>query len=323
MASVNSLRAKSIFGDSAASQVWRDGDTYQLWGLGLAGRFSDSLIEFDHQDATGSINMTTASNGVINGNLEMDAYGDLESATGNLQWGQTPYRYIGGLNCQSEALAAFGGGTSGGDSYRLVLMGERWYDPQAGRFISRDPVFSENLYAYCGNDPINSVDPEGRVLEDVNDVADKMKSPYKYKGTIVKGYEYHGDNGDTWFITHQGLEIEISGQTYDIGFCGDSSAFGGVVSLTNGYYTGIEKKKELWRTLDPSEIQNIGGFIDRTAKDPPYYIFPFYTCVNWLFEARHFNKPAPVGYIPPGMWGINGPLPDGYRLLPYPYSRPM
>lgn len=80
-------------GDSAASQVWRDGDIEQLWGHGLAGRFSPTLGEFTLQGVPGSVEMTTGTNGVINGSLEMDAYGDMETATGNLQWGQTPYRY--------------------------------------------------------------------------------------------------------------------------------------------------------------------------------------------------------------------------------------
>ena len=43
----------------------------------------------------------------------------------------------------------------------------RWYDPQARRFISEDPIGLNggiNLYAYVGNNPINRIDPFG--LED-------------------------------------------------------------------------------------------------------------------------------------------------------------
>jgi hypothetical protein len=38
------------------------------------------------------------------------------------------------------------------------------YDPRLGRFLSRDPLREEggfNLYAYCGNDPVNRHDPLG------------------------------------------------------------------------------------------------------------------------------------------------------------------
>ena len=40
----------------------------------------------------------------------------------------------------------------------------RWYDPQARRFISEDPIGLDggiNLYAYVGNNPLNMVDPYG------------------------------------------------------------------------------------------------------------------------------------------------------------------
>src|SRR4029453_7490736 len=43
-------------------------------------------------------------------------------------------------------------------------FGYRYYDPRLGRWLSRDPKREAggfNLYAYCGNDPINRHDPLG------------------------------------------------------------------------------------------------------------------------------------------------------------------
>jgi RHS repeat-associated protein len=43
-------------------------------------------------------------------------------------------------------------------------FGYRYYDPRVGRWLSRDPLGEQggvNLYAYCGNDPVNRHDPLG------------------------------------------------------------------------------------------------------------------------------------------------------------------
>ena len=41
----------------------------------------------------------------------------------------------------------------------------RWYDPETGRWLSKDPIGLAgglNLYAFCGNNAINQTDPHGR-----------------------------------------------------------------------------------------------------------------------------------------------------------------
>ncbi len=45
-----------------------------------------------------------------------------------------------------------------------TLNGLRYYDPATGRFLTRDPVGYEggiNLYTFCGNNPVNYIDPLG------------------------------------------------------------------------------------------------------------------------------------------------------------------
>ena len=52
----------------------------------------------------------------------------------------------------------------------LYFLQTRYYDPEVGRFISRDSIeYADpeticglNLYAYCGNNPVMATDPTGR-----------------------------------------------------------------------------------------------------------------------------------------------------------------
>jgi len=58
----------------------------------------------------------------------------------------------------------------------------RWYDPASGRWLSKDPIGIEggpNLYAFCGNDPVNFRDPWGLRLsakEIANIVFNELRS---------------------------------------------------------------------------------------------------------------------------------------------------
>jgi RHS repeat-associated protein len=47
----------------------------------------------------------------------------------------------------------------------LYYYRARWYDPDVGRFLAKDPIGFRggqvDLYGYCLNDPLNLIDPEG------------------------------------------------------------------------------------------------------------------------------------------------------------------
>ena len=52
------------------------------------------------------------------------------------------------------------------DETGLIYLRNRYYDPTNGRFVTEDPARDgENWYVYAGNNPVNFVDPDGKVSE--------------------------------------------------------------------------------------------------------------------------------------------------------------
>ncbi|MDE2127284.1 MAG: hypothetical protein KGJ62_11910 [Armatimonadetes bacterium] len=63
----------------------------------------------------------------------------------------SPYNFAGDWAYQSNGDAG------------LQHVGARYYDPQVGRFASRDSMLDQIPYAYCGGEPNDFVDPSGGV----------------------------------------------------------------------------------------------------------------------------------------------------------------
>ena len=92
--------------------------------------------------------------------------GAVTSRSGFALVNQDPVGWSGqwGGYTDQETVAPPGAGTDPLARNPLVLLGHRYYDPGAGRFLNRDPVGMEggiNLYAYCTNNPVNKSDPSG------------------------------------------------------------------------------------------------------------------------------------------------------------------
>jgi RHS repeat-associated protein len=65
------------------------------------------------------------------------------------------------------------GGVYSDDEVGLQYMWNRWYDPELGRFISRDPIgFAGgfNLYSYVGSNPLRWADPFGLFYDPMDEV---------------------------------------------------------------------------------------------------------------------------------------------------------
>jgi len=84
--------------------------------------------------------------GAVVASYDYDAYGQLIQSAGTTA---TDFRYAGMFNLQGAG---------------LYLTNYRAYDPNTGRWLSRDPIGEDggiNLYGYVNENPVSFIDPKG------------------------------------------------------------------------------------------------------------------------------------------------------------------
>ncbi len=93
----------------------------------------------------GSITGIIDSSGNLVQTYRYDSFGNILNQTGTLE---QPFTFTGREFDEETGLYY----------YRA-----RYYDPRIGRFLQQDPIWNNNLYSYCGNNPLNLIDPYGLV----------------------------------------------------------------------------------------------------------------------------------------------------------------
>ena len=93
-------------------------------------------------DNLGSPAVVTDNSGNVQKQYRYYAFGNLRSQSGSFN---TDYSFTGYLKEET------------GNHYAKM----RYYEGGIGRFLRVDPLGALNPYVYCGNDPLNFVDPEG------------------------------------------------------------------------------------------------------------------------------------------------------------------
>jgi hypothetical protein len=101
-------------------------------------------------------------------------------------------------------------------------MGARYYEPNSGRFLSADPLghdASMDLYSYCNGDPVNNLDPDGRL-------AAKGAAAFESASDNAAAGEDAIWNGQTtpemW--RQAGISGFENGLTFDVGFVSGGSS---------------------------------------------------------------------------------------------------
>jgi len=146
-----------------------------VFGLGLDEPLSidqSSILHYYHGDGLGSVNELTDASGNVARTYRYDGFGKIIAQTGSLD---QPFTFTGREYDPETGLYY----------YRA-----RYYDPKAGRFISKDPIGflggDVNLFRYVGNDPGNWVDPFG--LLNFSDAYSRIEGtfkPYLIGGALV------------------------------------------------------------------------------------------------------------------------------------------
>ena len=124
-------------------------DYYVYDGMGLVAKISGSNVYYYHYDGSANtIAMTDAAGNMVN-KYAYDEFGNLLNAVETVP---NPFTFVGRYGVMD-------------DDSGLLYMRARYYDPEVGRFINKDPIRfaggDPNLYCYVQNNPINRVDPLG------------------------------------------------------------------------------------------------------------------------------------------------------------------
>lgn len=124
---------------------------YYVYGpTGLLYRqYSYPGTGYYHYDFRGSTIAVTDDGENIFSRYQYDAYGKILQQNPAAPTDNNPFRYVGQYGVQYEEA-------------NLYFMRARYYDPNTGKFLSEDPIWSTNLFAYTDNNPIKYIDFNGK-----------------------------------------------------------------------------------------------------------------------------------------------------------------
>ncbi len=143
---------------------------------------ADGLV-FVYKDVSGNSSLVTDADGILVKRLIYDPFGSSVVDTSDSR----------------KLKRKFGGGET--DATGLSYFGARYYDPAIGRFITADTIVPAggpqclNRYAYCGNNPVNYIDPSGHSwftdgLSAIGSLLSIGPSLYDLWNTLMDGTDY-------------------------------------------------------------------------------------------------------------------------------------
>jgi RHS repeat-associated protein len=156
-------------------------------------------------DHLGSVRMIVNSGtGEIKSKMSYDEFGVLQP--GSIAPDFAPFGFAGGIRDSATG---------------LVRFGVRDYDPLTGRWLSKDPILfsggDTNLYGYTFNDPVNFIDPSGRigaaiigaVVFEIAFDATTFIQTFRETGSIKRAWDTTVERSPLNNITSTGADIAL------------------------------------------------------------------------------------------------------------------
>jgi len=173
-----------------------------IYGLGLVAHEDTEGAEFYYVfNAAGHTCALTDGTGEEVAGFNYDPFGVLRQQLGTAT---TALRYAGRFGVIS-------------DSDAMLFMRNRYYRPAEGRFVQEDPAglaAGLNAYAYCRNNPVKYVDPDGLIesitadlpttllffllYEPIYDSSGREIEPAGQAGSLLEKFQYGNWGGSRW-----------------------------------------------------------------------------------------------------------------------------